>query len=232
MAPQQPLGQHTQSASTPNPGSQFAPRREFIREEHTFSTFALFALSGSSSIRLYSFPPSVISALRQFFHNSKTGITQREDTSQTLCEFTIEGRPWALSRSISTEKLIVDLLAIVFRHGYIFLSTIDYGREQDDRLAMAFSKPAVYGTSRPTSPDPVNTHGSPIPPPRTLRLPFAISFSSATVLRVINPPLNSTPAILQAVRGSWPRGVVAEKKIADTCFEFKLKGYKCKDIVF
>jgi hypothetical protein len=47
------------------------------------------------------------------------------------------------------------------------------------------------------------------------------------MLRVIAPPLHSTPAILQAVRGSWPRGVVSEKKVGDNCFEFKLKGYKC-----
>lgn len=59
------------------------------------------------------------------------------------------------------------------------------------------------------------------------RAPFALSFLSATLLRVIAPPLHSTPAILQAVRGSWPRGVVSEKKVGDAAFEFKLKGYKC-----
>jgi hypothetical protein len=208
--------------------SQFAPRREFIRENHTFSTFALLALSGSSSVRLYSFPPSLIASLRQFFHNSKTAVTFREDVSRTLCEFTIEGRPWAMAKSITTEKLLVDLMGVIFRHGFIFLSTLDYGREQDDRLALAFSKPATFGSSRPTSPDPGVHNGSLVPPPRAPRVPFAISFTSTTTLRVINPPLNSTPAILQAVRGAWPRGVVAEKKVADTCFEFKLKGYKCE----
>ncbi|KAJ2918986.1 hypothetical protein MD484_g1380, partial [Candolleomyces efflorescens] len=45
-------------------------------------------------------------------------------------------------------------------------------------------------------------------------------------MRVISPPLHLTPAILQAVRGSWPRGVVSEKKVGENCFEFKLKGYK------
>jgi hypothetical protein len=32
---------------------------------------------------------------------------------------------------------------------------------------------------------------------------------------------------LQAVRGSWPRGVVSERKIGDASYEFKLKGYRC-----
>jgi hypothetical protein len=220
------------SAATPNTNtSQFAPRREFIRDRHTFSTFALFALSGSSAIRLYSFPPGVIAAFKRFFHDSKTAVTFRHDAAHTMSEFTIEGRPWAMAKSITTEKLIVDLLAVVFRHGYVFLSTIDYGREQDDRLAVAFSKPSLHPGSRPGSPDPgLPLNGALVPPPRTASVPFAISFSSATVLRVINPPLNSTPAILQAVRGSWPRGVVAEKKVAETCFEFKLKGYSCMSL--
>lgn len=210
--------------------SQFAPRREFIRDQHTFSSFTLLALSGTSSVRLYSFPQPLIASFRHFFQQSKLTSAFREDSEQNLCEFTLEGRPWAIAKSVKTEKLIIDLLTLVFRHGYIFLSTIDYGREQDDRLALAFSKPAMMpgSGSRSGSPLPGAISAAPPPPLRTLRVPFAISFSSPTIMRVINPPLNSTPAILQAVRGSWPRGVVAEKKIAETSFEFKLKGYKCK----
>lgn len=46
-------------------------------------------------------------------------------------------------------------------------------------------------------------------------------------MRVISPPRDYTPAILQAVRGSWPRGVVSEKKVGDSAYEFKLRGYRC-----
>lgn len=46
-------------------------------------------------------------------------------------------------------------------------------------------------------------------------------------MRVISPPRDSTPAILQAVRGSWPRGVISEKKVGDSAYEFKLRGYRC-----
>ena len=46
-------------------------------------------------------------------------------------------------------------------------------------------------------------------------------------MRVICPPLNSTPAVLQAVCASWPRGIMDERKVGDAAYEFKLKGYSC-----
>lgn len=214
--------------------STFSPRREFISHQHQVSTFSLLALSGTASVRLYSFPLVVVQGLRAYFHNASLLLSFKEDSANNLCQFTLEGRPWALSKNVKTEKLIVDIIALILRHGFNFLSTIDYGREQDDKIALSFSRPVGYSRSdsppfanglRPNSAGQGSASGSP-PVPRAPRVPFAISFSSSTVLRVINPPLNSTPAILQAVRGAWPRGVVAEKKIADTCFEFKLKGYK------
>jgi hypothetical protein len=98
-------------------GSAFAPRREFLRDRHTFSTFALLALSGSGAIRLYGFPPAVVSAFRRFFHDAKTTTAFREDAAHAMSEFTIDGRPWAMAKNITTEKLIVDLMAVVFKHG-------------------------------------------------------------------------------------------------------------------
>jgi hypothetical protein len=153
----------------------------------------------------------------------------REDIAQQMCEIVLGGKPWASGKSLLTEKLLVEIFAVIYQHGYTYLSAIDYGRESDDRLAMAFSKPAVRSLS------PLSSTGSPNPASSSLnnhgrRIPFALSFVSATVLRVIAPPLHSTPAILNAVRGSWPRGVVSEKKVADNCFEFKLKGYKCVSV--
>jgi hypothetical protein len=222
---------HPLSPSHPNPSvAQFAPRREFLKEQHTFSTFALLALSGTGLVRLCSFPPSLVQALHGFFDHRNLIAGYREAPNQNLTEIHLHGRPWATAKNIKSEKLIVEILTIIFQHGYIFLSTIDYGREQDDRLAIAFSKPAQPPNSRSGSPMPgVTTVAGSVPPsaPRTIRVPIGISFSSPTLLRVINPPLNSTPAILQAVRGAWPRGVVSEKKV-DTSFEFRLKGYRCK----
>ncbi|EIN13511.1 hypothetical protein PUNSTDRAFT_123504 [Punctularia strigosozonata HHB-11173 SS5] len=218
------------ASATASATGQFAPRREFLRSPHTFSTFALLALSGAGLVRLCSFPQAVHEALRAHFDARKLTAGVREAPAQNLLEISLHGRPWATAKSIRSEKLLVEIMTVIFQHGYDFLSTIDYGREQDDRLAIAFSKPApppmpAAPGSRSGSPMPLTV--APLPPPATkpARVPIGISFASPTVLRVINPPLHSTPAILQAVRGAWPRGVVSEKKI-DTSFEFRLKGYR------
>ncbi|KAF7339723.1 hypothetical protein MSAN_02187800 [Mycena sanguinolenta] len=183
------------------------------------------AIAGPNCIRLYSFPLPFMTALRRLLDSKKLVTALREDIAQQMCEISLGGKPWSSAKSISTEKLLVEIFQVIYAHGYTYLSQIDYGRESDDRLAMAFSKPAVRSLS------PLSPSDSPLPVSASLnkqssrRVPFALSFASATVLRVIAPPLHSTPAILNAVRGSWPRGVVSERKI-DDCFEFKLKGYK------
>ncbi|KAG8219949.1 hypothetical protein J3R82DRAFT_954 [Butyriboletus roseoflavus] len=209
--------------------SGFVPRKEFIRDQRTTSDFSLLAISGSSFIRLYSFPLEVITDLRRLFDHFYLNAACREDTTQKLCEFQLHGKPWASPKSARTERILLDILAVIYRHSYTILSTIDYGRERDDRLAISFSR-----LSTPSLPIPPH---SPIPAGSGSNLshgtggkherksPFAISFISSTIMRVIYPPLNFTPAILQAVRGSWPRGVVSEKKVGDAAYEFKLKGY-------
>ncbi|KAF7975794.1 hypothetical protein HWV62_8623 [Athelia sp. TMB] len=223
------------------PDSNFTPRREFVKEQpRTANAFSLLAISGSNFIRLYSFPIPVISALRRLLDQRSLVISFREDVEQNLFEFALDGKPWSSPKSVNSERLLLEIIAVIYQHGYSFLSTIDYGREHDDRLAVTFSKPT---TSSP-SPRPGSLRsGSPMPSSPSVtnsgtnlaqqvgektrrRIPFALSFASATLLRVINPPLHSTPAILQAVRGAWPRGVVSEKKIGDASYEFKLKGYK------
>ncbi|KAH8835328.1 hypothetical protein DL96DRAFT_1573776 [Flagelloscypha sp. PMI_526] len=194
---------------------EFVPRREFHRKDSVRHDFALLALSSNNQIRLYSFPLPVISNLRRLLLD-RVGITSfREDTVQNFSEFTMEGKPWGSPKAIATESLLLSILSVIYACNYTFLSLLDYGRESDDRLAMAFATPTPASLSGSTL--------SLVPPKRT---PFALSFPSATMLRVINPPLDSTPAILQAVRGAWPRGVISEKKVGDACFEFKLKGYR------
>lgn len=224
------------ATSTNSPDAVFTPRKEFVRQQKFASnSFALLAVAQTGFIRFYSFPRSVISSLRRLFEERQIIAGFREDETQNLCEFNLEGKPWANSKSVATENLLIDIIAIIYHCGYTFLSTIDYGRESDDRLAIAFSKVelSIPGSRSGT---PLPSHNSPLPDnsgsqssdrPRSTRIPFAISFASTTLMRVISPPLHLTPAILQAVRGSWPRGVVSEKKVGDNSFEFKLKGYKC-----
>jgi len=223
-------------ASPPSPkDSGFVPRREFIRDpKPPPNSFSLLAISGSSSIRLYSFTPSIVNSLRAFFRQASLLHTYREDLNNQFFEFTLEGKPWSSPKSVATERLLIEILSVISHHGYQFLSTVDYGRESDDRVALTFSRPAVFSQSLSPSPTPIppsNGSGTTLSG-KQRSYPFALSFSSMTCLRVICPPLHSTPAILQAVRGAWPRGVESEKKIGENCFEFKLKGYKCKLMIF
>lgn len=223
--PKQPSPNIPTASASLNVPSQFTPRKEFIRDQRVISSFALLALSGANLVRLYSFPGTVISALRRVLDQHDLIVTVREDASKHCFEFALDRRPWASPKSVDSEKLIVAILGAIFQCGYSFLSSIDYGREPDDRLAIAFSKPVAVST-----PSAVGSYVSSstivhTPPPR---IPFAISFVSPSVLRVVDPPLASTPAIIQAVRGSWPLGVVSEKKLGESTYQFKLKGYKCR----
>ncbi|KAH0590529.1 hypothetical protein J132_03232 [Termitomyces sp. J132] len=222
--------------SSPDPG--FIPRKEFIREQKVIpSSFAIVAISASSLIRLYSFSSSVVIALRVLLETSSSLVAFREDVQQHFCEFVLAGKPWASPKSVRAEKLLIDILAAIYQCGYTYLSSLGYGGESDDRLAMAFAKPLISpsASSRSATPLPATRSISPFrdssvsstsDKPKSRPTPFALSFLSPTLMRVIAPPLHLTPAILQAVRASWPRGVVSERKIGDNSFEFKLKGYK------
>ncbi|KZT74703.1 hypothetical protein DAEQUDRAFT_807040 [Daedalea quercina L-15889] len=211
------------NANSPPVVAQFTPRKEFIRDQRVISSFALLALSGANLVRLYSFPGPVISALRRLFDQQDLIVSVREHAHKHFFEFTLDRRPWASPKSVESEKLIVAILSAVFQCGYSFLSTIDYAREPDDRVAIAFSKPVAV--SAPSAVGPLAS-SSAVALPQPSRIPFAISFVSPSILRVVDPPLASTPAIIQAVRGSWPLGVVSEKKLGDATYQFKLKGYK------
>jgi hypothetical protein len=226
--------------STPaSPSTSFQPRSEFTRDDSRSNSFALMAISGSNLLRLYSFQYSLVGLFRRLFEQRHLLSNYREDSAQNFYEFALESKPWVDSKGLNSERFLLEVIAIIYRHGYSYVSTINYGREPDDRLAMTFACPIQLLESQSHSPTiPSYTLGAPemsydsftLQSPTNYRVPFALSFTSATTLRVINPPLHATPAILAAVKGSWPRGVDSEKKIGDACYEFKLRGYKCNFI--
>jgi hypothetical protein len=217
----------------------FTPRKEFLRQRsHPLNSFALLTFSSSSLVRLYSFPPPVVTTLRRVLQHRKSVSAYREDALNGYCEFALGGKPWSNAKSARSERLVVNVLAVILQHGYTLLSSLDYGRETDDRLALAFSKPTAVmprssgSLSNQSSASPFYRISPQSPGPSSSNtnvyvIPFAVSFASATTMRVISPPRDSTPAILQAVRGSWPRGVISEKKVGDSAYEFKLRGYRC-----
>ena len=219
----------------------FTPRKEFLKQtSHPLNSFALLSFSSSSLIRLYSFPPPVVTTLRRLLQHRNAASAYREDALNGYCEFALVGKPWSNPKSVKSERLVVNVLAVILQHGYTLVSPLDYGRETDDRLALAFSKslapiPRSSGSlSNHTSSASAFHRSSPQSPGQSSPshtslyvVPFAVSFASSTIMRVISPPRDSTPAILQAVRGSWPRGVVSEKKVGDSAYEFKLRGYRC-----
>ncbi|KAI8995547.1 hypothetical protein BD414DRAFT_479856 [Trametes punicea] len=200
----------------------FYPRKEFIRDQRIVSSFSLLTLAGQGFVRLYAFPNSVVNGLRRFFDLHKLIISCRENPTTHFFEFSLDQKPWANFRSVVSEKLVVGIFSVIFQYGYSFLSTVEYGREHDDRIAIAFSRPTMAPTS---SAIPIMPNASTSTLPHASPMMFAISFPTPRVLRVIDPPLALTPAILQAVRNAWPRGIADEKKLGDT-YEFKLKGYK------
>ena len=172
---------------------------------------------------------------------------------EDLAEFTLTAKFWANPKSLETEKMLVQILVLLNSQGYSLLTSIDFGREPGDKLTLVFERPAQYlsptqytnpaATNGSTSHIPMHHHqnstgsasaqasgsGSTGPIKQLL---FGLSFTSQTSFRCINPPLESTPGILQALRGAWPRGIESENKVSEGCYEFKLKGYSCTYLDF
>jgi hypothetical protein len=176
-----------------------------------------------------------------------SGSGEEED----LAEFTLTAKFWANPKALESEKLLVQILVLLNSQGYSLLTSIDFGREPGDKLTLVFERPVQYqspGTTQyitngyGTVPTPPSHHhqnstGSAAgstqgAPPGSISGPvnqllFGLSFTSQTSFRCINPPLEATPGILQALRGAWPRGIENETKVSDGCYDFKLKGYSC-----
>jgi len=207
----------------------FVPRREFIRDQRPASAFCILALSGAALLRLYSFPTDTIAALRKHLESIHVILSSRELPHDNFHELALDGKPWSSPKSMRSEKLLIEIIDVIHLTGHNFLTTMDYGREQDDRIIMAFSRTFPSPLAHPP-PFHSMSNDSLSVAPHPAKLLFAISFISQSHLRVIAPPLHLTPAILQTVRGAWPRGVVSEKKVAENVYEFKLKGYKCNVI--
>jgi hypothetical protein len=219
--------------------TNFVPRREFIRDQRPASVFSILALSGAALLRLYSFPTDTILALRRHLDSIHAILGSRELPQDNFHELSLDGKPWSNPKSMRSEKLLIEIIDVIHHTGHNFLTTMDYGREQDDRIIMSFSRtlptPSLASPLSSAAPHPpfhsmTMSNDSLSVAPHPVKLLFAISFISQSHLRVIAPPLHLTPAILQTVRGSWPRGVVSEKKVAENVYEFKLKGYKCNVI--
>ena len=170
---------------------------------------------------------------------------------EDLAEFTLSAKFWQNPKALETEKLLVQILVLLNSQGYSLLTSIDFGREPGDKLTLVFERPLQYlspgatqsppngyttGPSQPghqhqnssgsaaggTPPAGSGSAGGPIK-----QLLFGLSFTSQTSFRCISPPLETTPGILQALRGAWPRGIENEAKVSDGVYEFKLKGYSC-----
>ncbi|KZT40062.1 hypothetical protein SISSUDRAFT_1127504 [Sistotremastrum suecicum HHB10207 ss-3] len=182
---------------------------EFSPQRHSTSSFALLSVAGASALRLSSFPQDVVAAVRAAIIKSPGIRAFKQDLQQSLCEITINEKLWSHPTQLATQRVLVAVFAVLLSHKFKFISAIDYGREPDETLSLAFSRPNDFELDQE--------------PPL---FPFALSFNSITSLRVIGAPLHSTPAILNSVRGAWPRGVAAENKLAaESCYEFKLEGY-------
>lgn len=167
---------------------------------------------------------------------------------EDLAEFTLTAKFWANPKALETEKMLVQILVLLNSQGYSLLTSIDFGREPGDKLTLVFERPAQYlSPTQYSHPAVTNGSSSHVPMPShhhqsstgsapgsgsgssgpVKQLLFGLSFTSQTSFRCINPPLESTPGILQALRNAWPRGIENETKVSEGCYEFKLKGYSC-----
>lgn len=173
------------------------------------------------------------------------GFERKEE--EDLAEFTLIAKFWANAKSLDTEKLMVQILILLNSLGYALLSSIDFAREPGDKLTLVFERHILPGTTQApqfghhangstTSHPQQPPHSASLPPPSSgngiQQQIFGLSFTSQTSFRCICPPLESTPGILMALRNAWPKGVEEENKIADGCYEFKLKGYACEQLQY
>ncbi|KAF8594108.1 hypothetical protein BDV93DRAFT_612000 [Ceratobasidium sp. AG-I] len=183
----------------------FQPRSEFLRTETAPQTYALVALNGADTLRCHNVSPAALSALREIFGQEMR--LYGENAESQVAEFVLRSGPWS-AKSARSETLITNIFTVLLLHQYTFLTTIDYGRQYLDKLSLTFTRPTSLSTPAPAS-----------------QSIFALLFTAPTVLRVLNAPLHATPAILQSVRGTWPRGVKGERKLGGGSWEFRLKGF-------
>ena len=205
------------------PESHHHSRKEFLHDQHTGNrfSFSLLTLAGEGLVRLYGFSDSAIHGLRGLFEQHHI-VSCHDSMTNHFVEFVLDSKPWADLKSLAAERLILLIMTVIYQHGYSFLSAVEHAREHDDRIALAFSQRA---DAKPCTPATLNASTIPQAGP----ILFAISFPSTASLRVIMPPSEFTPGILQAVRNTWARKVSSEKRVGDS-YELKLKGYNCASL--
>ncbi|KAG9096465.1 hypothetical protein FS749_008427 [Ceratobasidium sp. UAMH 11750] len=183
----------------------FRPRSEFVRTEVNPQSYALVALNSTDTLRCHCLSPAALSALCEVFGDEMRQYG--ENAENQVAEFVFRNSPWG-NKTIRSETLLTNLFAVLLVHQYTFLTTIDYGRQYLDKLSLTFTRPASISN----------------PAPATESV-FALSFTAPSVLRIVAAPLHATPAILQSVRGAWPRGVKSERKLGNGSWEFRLRGF-------
>ncbi|CAE6512900.1 unnamed protein product [Rhizoctonia solani] len=176
----------------------------FIRTEATPQSYSIVALNGADTLRCHNISQSTLSVLRETFGNETR--LYGEANGGDIAEFVFRNSPWT-NKSARSETLIVQLFTTLLAHQYTFVTSIDYGRQYLDKLSLTFTR-----TGSPSG-------------RLTADSVFALSFVTPTVLRVLHAPLHCTPAILQSVRNTWPRGVKDERKLGNGSWEFRLKGF-------
>ncbi|QRW04720.1 hypothetical protein RhiLY_03719 [Ceratobasidium sp. AG-Ba] len=185
--------------------TNFQPRSEFVRSDNKPQSYALVALNGTDTLRCHGVSPAALTALREVFGDDMR--LYGENAENHVAEFVFRNSPWS-NKSVRSETLITNMFAVLLIHQYTFLTAIDYGRQYLDKLSLTFTRPTSISN----------------PAPATESV-FALSFTAPTTLRVVAAPLHATPAILQSVRGTWPRGVKSERKLGNGSWEFRLRGF-------
>lgn len=148
------------------------PRREFIRNQRPSSAFSILVLSGAALLGLYSFPTDAILALQK--HSMSSPALASSPTTiftGSLLE-SLEGKPWSSPKSMRSEKPLIEIIDVIHHTGHKFLTAMDYGHEQDDRIIMTFSRTFPSPSSNPAPHPPSGFHSmsndsSTRPPTRT-----------------------------------------------------------------
>lgn len=115
-------------------------RHKFIPNQRPASSFSILSFAGTALVRLHSFPPETVLALRGHLSKARLLLRSRERNEDNFCELTLHGKPWFNPKSARSEKLLVGIIDILHRNGHNFVSNLDYGRNQGDRIIMAFSR--------------------------------------------------------------------------------------------
>ncbi|KAE8441805.1 hypothetical protein EG329_004258 [Mollisiaceae sp. DMI_Dod_QoI] len=171
------------------------------------TTFASISLHRSDRLRLLGFPQSDIQAIRNVIQSSYSKGIQKEQPYAMSHEFKLYGNPWygQSSDTVISRILIREMLAYLFRIGWILHASTDVSKKELDKDTLFFRKQQV--------PPPVSDF-------------ISISFNMSDRLRLIGAP----PKLVQAVKETLAGlGLLQQdlgwKDASLGAWEFKIKGY-------